>query len=111
MSARRGERLQQRGRFIAGLEQSSVRLRVGNDTGGGLNRRVAILYHHSSNRDAGVEITGEAEVTDRPRVDASPFPFELGNDLHGADLLCHRYGPRWEARAQRIHRGAVGAAL
>src|ERR1700737_4276082 len=99
MSARRGERLQQRGRFIAGLEEFFLRDRVGNDAGGGLTRRVAILYHHGSNRDAGVEIAGEAQVTDRPGVDAPPLPLELGDDLHRADLRRPRYGARWETCA------------
>src|SRR5439155_25167187 len=108
-SARPGQRLEQRRGFVARLQEFFRRHRVRNDAGRSLNRGETFFDHHGSNRDAGVEVTGEAQVTDPSRIDTASLPFELGDDLHGADLRSPGHGTRWEAGAKGIHWGTVRA--
>ena len=60
--------------------------RVGDDAAAGLDIRFAVLEQHSAQRDAGVVVAVEAEVTDGAGVGAAFAFFEFVEDLHRADL-------------------------
>ena len=65
--------------FCSGVRQQ-------RDAAAGMDARLAVAEHDRSDRDVGVHRAVEAEIADRPAIDAARHPLDLGDDLHGAQL-------------------------
>ena len=59
---------------------------VGNDACPGLDVGSVVLNDDGSQRNAGVHVAGEVDITHRTRVRTAAIGFEAIDDFHGTDL-------------------------
>src|SRR5206468_4228991 len=85
-----------------------LRIRIGDDARGGLEVRMPVFQHRTSQRDARIEIAGESEIADRARIAATARMLQFADNLHGADLWRTGDGTGWKCRSDHVERIAIG---
>src|SRR6266513_4794490 len=98
------ESLRHCARLIDGLLVFQLWVRVGDNTRASLKVRFLVFQHGAAQRDARIEITVEAKITDRARVAAAPGFFQVSDNLHGADFRRARYRASGKCSLNEIKR-------
>src|SRR5712692_3713699 len=75
---------------------------IGDDSASGLHVGDTIFDDHSSQRDAGVQITSKIHVQHAAGIDAAAGAFKLFDNFHGADLGRAGDGAGGKASHQRV---------
>src|SRR5258708_16874830 len=76
---------------------------IGDDSASGLHVGDTIFDDHSSQRDAGVQITSKIHVQHAAGIDAAAGAFEFFDNFHGADLGRAGGGAGGEDNPPRVH--------
>src|SRR5205807_359533 len=92
-----------------GLVIFQARIRIGDNAGASLKVRLSIFQYSAAQRDAGIDIAVESEITDRARIAATSGSFQLADDLHGADFRRARNGASGKSRFNQVKRIATFA--
>src|SRR5438093_660463 len=89
---------------MAWWPRHTPRIRIGHDACPGLNVGHAVFGHQRPDRDRRFEIAVPIEEADCAAVRPALVGFQVGDDLHRANLRCSGEGAGGEARAQRVDR-------
>ena len=97
--------------LVLGLPVLALRVGVGDDARPGLDVGPAAAHQDRPDVDAGIEISGVAEITDGTGVRPSAQRLELIDDLHSPHFGRARDRPCREDGAQGVHRPHPGLQL